>query len=145
MNQRGKIKSFGVLKTATIGGIVTAVFVALPIAFVVILFAFSRGIDYSTHKTLSTPDTVVQPSTVATPTAVQPNQAPEKKHPRPVPLQQVPVRIVLMMMVLGPLIYGIFGLLAFGLWSWLYNLLSPRFGGIEIEWTDGPEEKPPLS
>jgi hypothetical protein len=37
---------------------------------------------------------------------------------------------------LFPLLYGISGFLMIALACWLYNVLSPRFGRIEIELTD---------
>ncbi len=67
MNQRGKIKSFGVLKTATIGAIVTAVFAAVPMALFLVLFTFFHITHLFTHSTAATPNTVAQPSTIATP------------------------------------------------------------------------------
>ena len=132
MNERRKIKSFSVLKTAKIGAIVAAVFSAVPIAFFLAVFAFLSATHHLTRTAVATSSTVVQPNTVATPdTAVQPNQHAQNRHPRPVRF-----RDVLVMLVVAPLIYGVFGFLLFALWSWLYNVLSPRFGGIEIELTD---------
>jgi hypothetical protein len=136
MSQRGKIKSFGVLKTATIGGIVTAALIAVPMAFILALFAFFHVFPHSTHNTGATPSGVVQPKTAATPNpCAQPNQQADNKHPRP-----FRARDQLAIFAIFPLVYGIFGFLLFGAWSWLYNILSPRFGGIEIDWSDGPEE-----
>ena len=132
MNERGKIKSFSVLKTAKIGAIVTAVSVAIPIALFLAVFTLLRFTHHSTRGTVAAPSAVVQPSTVATPNTIgQENQLAQNKHPRPLRL-----RDALVMLVVGPLIYGVFGFLLFALWSWLYNVLSPRFGGIEIELTD---------
>ncbi|MFZ2059934.1 MAG: hypothetical protein WAU82_02885 [Candidatus Binatus sp.] len=136
MGQKGKIKSFGVLKTATIGAIVTATFMAVPIALLLTVFMFARGARYLNGNTVATPNTVVQPSAAATPsTAAGPNQKPETKTRHPLRPRDVPIIVGV-----AALFYGIFGFLVFGLWSWLYNLLSPRFGGIVIEWTDGPGE-----
>ncbi len=141
MNQRGKIKSFGVLKTATIGGIVTAALIVVPLALFLVVFMFVRLSHHLTGNTVATPYTVGQASASATPgTSVEPTKKPEKRTAQPLRLRDVPI-----ILAIASLFYGIFGFLLFGLWSWLYNLLSPRFGGIEIEWTDGPEEKPPLS
>ena len=136
MNQRGEIKSFGVLKTATIGGIVTAAFIAVPMALILVVFTFLRVIHHSTHNTAATPATVVQQNTVATPnTVAQPNQHAQSK-----PSHPVRFRGMLFLMVVAPLVYGIFGFLLFALWSWLYNVLSPRFGRIEIELTESGAE-----
>ena len=78
---------------------------------------------------------VVQPTAVATTNAgCVPDQKVGNKQGRPLRL-----RDALVFLVVCIIVYGILGFLLFGFWSWLYNLLSARFGGIEIEWTDGRE------
>jgi len=145
VNQRGKIKSFGVLRTATIGGIVTAAIIAVPVACFAIVMTFFRVTHHFTHNKVAASNAVqqstapslkpvVQPTAVATASAgCGPNQKVGNKQGRPLRL-----RDALAFLVVCTIVYGILGFLLFGFWSWLYNLLSPRFGGIEIEWTDGP-------
>jgi hypothetical protein len=103
MNHKGKITSFAVWKTAKIGGIVAACIAALPIA----MFIISSTLFHIFHR---------QP--VA---------------PHPGGANVGSVRAALVLLVVGPLIYGIAGFLLTAFASWLYNVLSPRLGGIELE------------
>ena len=148
MGQRGKIESFGVLKTATIGGIVTAAFIAVPMALFVVVMIFFRVTHHFTGWPVQRPYTVATPSTAASPIAVvqptpvahatagsQPNQNVGNKQGG-----LLRIRDALIFSVISVIGYGIFGFIIFGFWSWLYNVLSPRFGGIEIEWTDGADK-----
>jgi hypothetical protein len=97
MNQRGKIKSFVVWKTARIGAIVIAVLLALPVAPILVLMTLAR-INNKFHSV----------------------------HPHD-------FRDFFLLFAAIPLVYGIVGLVVVALASWLYNILSPRFGGIEVE------------
>ena len=102
MNQKGKIKSFSVWKTAKIGAIVMASIVACPVA----LFIISATIYRLIH-----------------------GQPPVASHP----VGSHQVRDAFGFLVFAPLIYGIAGFILAAFGSWLYNVLSPRFGGIEVE------------
>jgi hypothetical protein len=52
------------------------------------------------------------------------------------------VRDAFALLAFAPLIYGIAGFILTAFASWLYNVLSPRFGGIEVELIVEPD---PLS
>jgi hypothetical protein len=97
MNQKRKIKSFAVWKTAKIGAIVTLALSALAVVPMLVLMTLGR-----TNHTF------------------------KFVHPHD-------FRDACILFSALPLIYGTFALFLIALTSWLYNLLSPRFGGIEVE------------
>jgi hypothetical protein len=112
MNQKGKIKSFAVWKTAKIAALVMAALMALPVGPLLALMTISQIAGKF-----------------------------QSVHPHD-------FRNTLAMFAVLPLIYGIFGLLVVALASWLYNVLSPRFGGIEVELMvapDAPVSSQPIS
>ncbi|MBI2125353.1 hypothetical protein HYV87_00130 [Candidatus Woesearchaeota archaeon] len=47
--------------------------------------------------------------------------------------QILPINIGWFIIIIGPLLYGIFGFISAVFFSWVYNLLAKKLGGVQIQ------------